>query len=227
MGSKINIAIDGHSGTGKSSTAKAVASKLGYTYIDSGAMYRAVTLHFLNTGVDLRNIEMVERSLSELTIDFRFNKKSKRFETYLNNKNVEDDIRSMLVSEHVSQVSTIRLVRQQLVQLQRKLGSKKGVVMDGRDIGTVVFPDAELKVFMTADISTRAHRRLSELQRDGVNVTLKEIEENILHRDKIDTTREISPLKKAEDAVEIDTSDITFDQQVQMIHDLAIKTTDR
>lgn len=217
----IVIAIDGYSGCGKSSTAKAVARKLGYTYIDSGAMYRAATLHFLNEKVDLNNAEEVAKQLKKIHISFKKNAQTGKQETYLNGENVEEAIRSMEVSNFVSEVSKIKAVREDLVSHQQQLGKAKGVVMDGRDIGTVVFPEAELKVFMTADLDIRAKRRQKELQDNGKEVTLEEIIRNLSDRDKIDSTRAESPLVRASDAVEVDTSFLSFEDQVDQIVDLA------
>lgn len=221
---KIVIAIDGYSGCGKSSTAKAVAKKLGYTYIDSGAMYRSATLHFLNHSVDIYNEQQVIDSLKQLTISFQVNPGSGLQETYLNGQNVESDIRNMRVSNYVSEVSTIKAVREALVAQQQVLGQKKGVVMDGRDIGTVVFPHAELKVFMTANLEVRAQRRQQELAEKGQELPLQDIINNLADRDKTDSTRKESPLMKAEDAVEIDTSHLRFEEQVDKIVQLAHET---
>lgn len=214
---KIIIAIDGNSGCGKSSTAKAIARELQYIYIDTGAMYRAVTLFFIQHDVDLQNDRDVSEALKEIDISFEYNMASGKNETYLNGKNVEYDIRQMDVSNLVSPVSEISAVRRKLVEQQRRMGKTRGVVMDGRDIGTVVFPDAELKIFMTASLEVRAERRRLELQEKGVEVDLKEVIENLHNRDRIDSSRNDSPLKKADDAIEIDTSNLTFDEQVQKI----------
>lgn len=218
---KIVIAIDGYSGCGKSSTAKAVAKALGFTYIDSGAMYRAVTLHFLNHYLTPSNPQDVAKGLKTLEISFHPNPDTQKQETYLNGINVEDDIRTMRVSERVSEVATLKSVRQELVAQQQRLGKKKGVVMDGRDIGSVVFPDAELKIFMTADLETRAARRQQELLEKGDLVDLEEIKSNLAERDRIDSSRAESPLIKVSDAVEIDTTHLTFDEQVAQIVQLA------
>lgn len=214
---KIVIAIDGYSGCGKSSTAKAVAQILGYTYIDSGAMYRAATLHFLNNHVVLSNPKELNKFLESLEISFHLNPDNGKQETYLNGLNVEDEIRSMRVSDYVSEVSKIKEVRTELVTQQQKMGKKKGVVMDGRDIGTVVFPSAELKVFMSADLNIRAERRQKELLERGELVALEKIVQNLAERDQVDTTRKESPLRKAEDAVELDTSLLEFEDQVNQI----------
>ena len=218
---KIVIAIDGHSGCGKSSTAKSVAKALGYTYIDSGAMYRAATLHFLNNHTVLTNPKDVKKGLDTLDISFQVNPNNQKQETYLNGLNVEKEIRTMRVSDYVSEVSKIKEVRQELVAQQQKLGSKKGVVMDGRDIGTVVFPDAELKIFMTAAIQIRAERRQKEILEKGELIELDKIINNLQERDRIDSSRAESPLIKAEDAIEIDTSYLDFENQVEQIVSLA------
>lgn len=218
---KIVIAIDGYSGCGKSSTAKAVAKALGFTYIDSGAMYRAATLHFLNHYLSPSVPHDVEKGLKTLEISFQINPDTQKQETYLNGLNVEDEIRTMRVSEKVSEVATVKEIRKELVSQQQRLGKKKGVVMDGRDIGSVVFPGAELKVFMTADLETRAARRQQELLEKGDMIDLEEIKTNLSERDRIDSSRAESPLTKMPDAVEIDTSNLTFEEQVQQIVNLA------
>jgi cytidylate kinase len=218
---KIVIAIDGYSGCGKSSTAKAVAKDLGFTYIDSGAMYRAVTLHFLNQYLSPSNPQDVKKGLESLEISFQINPESQKQETYLNGLNVEDEIRTMRVSERVSEVATIKKIRQEMVAQQQRLGRKKGVVMDGRDIGSVVFPDAELKIFMTADLETRAVRRQHELLEKGELVELDKIKRNLADRDLVDSSRVESPLIKMADAIEIDTSTLTFTEQVAQIVELA------
>lgn len=219
--SKINIAIDGLSGCGKSSTAKAVANALGYTFIDSGAMYRAVTLYLINEAVDLKDMKAVEAALEEIKIEFRFNKELGKSETFLNQQNVEEEIRKLYVAEKVSQVAAIRSVRVAMVRLQQAMGKHKGVVMDGRDIGSVVFPDAELKVFMTASTEVRARRRRAELEAKGEEVSLEEIIHNLEERDRIDSSRAESPLTKVAEAIEIDTSDIAFETQVAKVLNLA------
>lgn len=222
---KIVIAIDGYSGCGKSSTAKEVAKKLGFTYIDSGAMYRATALHFLNEKLSPLRSEDVEKGLKSLQISFQHNPTTFQQETYLNGVNVEDEIRTMRISERVSEVATVKEIRAALVAQQQKLGQKKGVVMDGRDIGSVVFPEAELKLFMTADVETRAQRRQLELLAKGEKVPLEEIKLNLESRDQIDSSRSESPLLKVSDAVEIDTSSLTFSEQVEQIIDLVKKVT--
>ncbi len=218
---RIVIAIDGYSACGKSSTAKRVAAKLNYAYIDTGAMYRAVTYYFLEHYVNLTNPKAVEDALKQILIEFHHNGKTEENETYLNGLNVERKIRTMSVSDKVSEVSALASVRNCMTELQRKMGKKKGVVMDGRDIGTAVFPDAELKIFMTADFDARAARRQKELLEKDQLVDLGRVKENLEKRDHIDTTRKENPLRKAADAFEIDTTHITLDEQVDMILNLA------
>jgi cytidylate kinase len=219
--STLIIAIDGHSGCGKSSTAKKVAAILGYTYLDSGAMYRAVTLYFLKHRISLDRRDEIAHALSQIEIQFRSNESSGVQETYLNGENVEQAIRDMEVSDHVSAVSAIPLVRDAMVARQRQLAQGQGVVMDGRDIGTVVFPNADLKVFMTARSEVRAARRQKDMSEKGVELPLEEIERNLIERDEKDSSRAMSPLRRASDAIVIDTSDLKFDQQVNQVVDLA------
>lgn len=213
---KIVIAIDGYSACGKSTTAKEVARILGYRYIDSGAMYRAVTLYFLDNHISLSNPKEIVRALSQIHISFKVNSKGSS-ETYLNNLNVEKEIRKMRISENVSPVSALKDVRVAMVDQQRRMGKEKAIVMDGRDIGTVVFPNAELKFFMTADMIVRAIRRQKELLESDKLVDLDDVIENITQRDKIDTTRKESPLRQASDAITIDTTHITIDEQVDEV----------
>jgi CMP/dCMP kinase len=213
---KIVIAIDGYSACGKSTTAKEVARELNYRYIDSGAMYRAVTLYFLDHLVAITNPKEVDKALQAIQLSFRVNSKGES-EIFLNGINVEKGIRKMRVSENVSQVSVVKEVRDAMVALQRKLGKEKGIVMDGRDIGTVVFPEAELKLFLTADILVRAFRRQKELLERDDMVDIDSIIENLEKRDAIDSTRKESPLRKAEDAMSIDTTHITIDEQVDEV----------
>lgn len=219
----IVIAIDGNSGCGKSSTAKVLAQKLQYIYIDTGAMYRAVTLFFIKHNINLKNDLDVEQALKQIDISFEYNVKTGKNETFLNGKNVEHEIRQMEVSNLVSPVSEISKVRRKLVEQQRRLGEGSGVVMDGRDIGTVVFPNAELKIFMTADLQIRAERRKLELAQKGTSVDLEDVIANLKDRDIIDSSRADSPLKKADDAHVVDTSNITFDEQVNQILELINK----
>lgn len=218
---RINIAIDGLSGCGKSSTAKSVANALGYTFIDTGAMYRSVTLYFLQQEVNLQDASAVSHALENIKIEFRFNEELKKSETFLNQQNVEEEIRKLYVAEHVSQVAAIKAVRVAMVRQQQEMGRNKGVVMDGRDIGSVVFPDAELKVFMTASTEVRAERRKAELKAKGEEVSMEDIIRNLQERDRIDSTRKESPLIKVADAIEIDTSHLQFDEQVEKVLNLA------
>lgn len=221
---KIVIAIDGYSACGKSTTAKLVANILGYRYIDTGAMYRAVTLFFLDHHVALTNPKEISKALQQINISFKVNSKNIS-ETYLNGLNVENEIRKMRISECVSNVSAIKEVRIAMVDQQRRMGKEKGVVMDGRDIGTVVFPQAELKLFMTADVLVRAFRRQKELLVRKQLVDLDEVIDNIIQRDKIDTTRAESPLRQAEDAIVMDTTFITIDEQVDEVIRLALASS--
>lgn len=214
---KIIIAIDGFSSCGKSTFAKAIAARLGYIFIDTGAMYRAVTLYALEHGaiVDGKVAEdRVVALLPDVNISFRFNAERGASDAYVNGERVEDKIRSIEVSNMVSHVSSIAQVREKLVAMQQQMGRARGVVMDGRDIGTVVFPDAELKIFMTADAQVRAERRYAELTAKGDDVTMEEILENVISRDKADMTREISPLRQAEDAVVLDNSHMSVEEQM-------------
>ncbi len=217
----IVIAIDGYSGTGKSSTAKAVARRLHYIYVDSGAMYRTVTLHFLKNKVNLDDNLSVISHLSELELEYRFDNSKNDFELFLNDLHVGDQIRTPDVNSKVSAVAAIKEVRRALVKKQQALGEQKRIVMDGRDIGTIVFPQAELKIFMTAGIEVRAARRYRELLEKGINSDPDEISRNLRERDHFDSTRSDSPLVKAKDAIEIDTTHLTFDQQVNKIVKLA------
>lgn len=212
------IALDGHSSCGKSSFAKTIAKELNYIYIDSGAMYRAVTLFAMQQGLVQNKIvdqAALEKSLPDIEIDFRYNPQTALYETYLNGENVEARIRAMDVSDNVSEVSKIKAVRQRLVALQQKMGERKGIVMDGRDIGTVVFPKADIKIFMTASLEVRAQRRFKELQEKGLNVSLQEVSENLSQRDYLDQNRAESPLKKADDAIILDNSNMTPAQQLE------------
>jgi len=224
---KITIAIDGFSSTGKSTVAKQLAKALGYVYVDSGAMYRAVTLFAMqNDFINEKHFDSDKliANLNTVEISFKFNNKLGFAEVFLNDKNVESEIRTLEVSQFVSQVSEISEVRRMLVKQQQQMGKNKGVVMDGRDIGTVVFPEAELKIFMTASAETRAKRRFQELLEKGANVGYDEVLENVTSRDKIDTTREDSPLTKANDAIEIDNSYLSIEEQYKMLLELAEET---
>ncbi len=213
---KIIITIDGWSSCGKSTLAKQLAKKLGYVYIDSGAMYRVITLYFLRNHVDWTVQKDVMDALSNISIDFRFNESSQQSEVYLNGENVEYLIRDLVVAEKVSDVATIKEVRDFAVAQQKQMGKKKGIVMDGRDIGTVVFPNAELKIFMTADIAVRVERRFKEMYQKNPNTTIEEVKNNLEMRDYIDSHREISPLRKADDATELDNTALTMDEQFKI-----------
>jgi CMP/dCMP kinase len=211
---KIIIAIDGWSSCGKSTLAKQLAKELGYIYIDSGAMYRAITLYFLRNHVDWTNEEEVTGALQNIELSFQTNQQSGDSEMYLNGENVEYVIRDIVVAEKVSEVATIKKVREFAVAAQKKMGAKKGIVMDGRDIGTTVFPKAELKIFMTADIAIRVERRFKEMFAKNPNTTMEDVQSNLEMRDYIDSHREISPLQKAADAIEIDNTNLSEDQQL-------------
>ena len=214
---KIVIAIDGFSSCGKSTFAKAIAAKLGYIFIDTGAMYRAVTLYALEQGAIVEGVvdeERVVQLLGDVEISFRFNAERGASDIYVNGVYAEDRIRGIEVSNCVSKVSSIGAVREKLVAMQQQMGSERGVVMDGRDIGTVVFPDAELKIFMTADPKVRAERRYKELTAKGDEVTMEESLENVISRDQADMTRAISPLRRAEDALELDNSYMSVEEQM-------------
>ena len=214
---KIIIAIDGFSSCGKSTFAKAIAARLGYIFIDTGAMYRAVTLYALEQGAILDgNVDeaAVVALLPEVNISFRFNAERGASDVYVNGELAEGKIRSIEVSNCVSSVSSIREVREKLVAMQQQMGRERGVVMDGRDIGTVVFPDAELKIYMTADARVRAERRYAELKAKGDDVTMEEILENVISRDNADMTRAISPLRRADDAIELDNSYMSVEEQM-------------
>ena len=214
---RIIIAIDGHSSCGKSTFAKAIAARLGYIFIDTGAMYRAVTLYALENGAIegcIANEQLIESMLGDINIDFRFNPERGASDIYVNGDMVEGKIRTIEVSNCVSAVSSIGAVRSKLVAMQQEMGRKGGVVMDGRDIGTVVFPEAELKIYMTADAMVRAERRYKELTAKGDNVSLEEIYENVVSRDKADMTRAISPLRKADDAIVLDNSHMSVEEQM-------------
>lgn len=218
--SKITIAIDGFSSCGKSTMAKDLARRIGYIYIDSGAMYRAVTLYCMEHNLisgDNVNTKALLPLMDDIHISFRLNPQTGKADTYLNGKNVEEEIRSMKVSSKVSPVSAIPFVRAAMVKQQQEMGKSKGIVMDGRDIGTTVFPDAELKIFVTASPETRAQRRVDELKAKGIPVSYDEVLDNIKSRDHIDQTRAESPLRKADDALLLDNSNITIEQQNQWL----------
>jgi cytidylate kinase len=230
--SKITIAIDGYSSCGKSTLAKALASKLGYAYVDSGAMYRCVTLYALRKGVikdhSFQEIEIL-KLLDEVNLSFKFNPDTKSSETFLNGENVEKEIRQMVVSENVSKVSAIHDVRVKMIAIQRDLGKNKGIVMDGRDIGTNVFPDAELKLFMTADTDIRTQRRFDEFSSKGQHISFSDVKQNLIHRDHEDTHRKENPLTQAHDAIVLDNTDLSREQQleyvVKLITDLTLSVS--
>lgn len=226
---KITIAIDGHSSCGKSTMAKDLAREVGYVYVDTGAMYRSVTLYALRNGIfkevrdegqevrDVIDEEALRRQMPNIKISFKFNAETGRPDTYLNGELVEQDIRTMEVSSHVSPIATLAFVREAMVAQQQQMGKDKGVVMDGRDIGTVVFPDAELKIFVTASAEVRAQRRYDELKGKGMEADFDEILKNVQERDYIDSHREVSPLKKAADAILLDNSQMTIAEQKEWL----------
>lgn len=213
MSKKIIITIDGWSSCGKSTLAKQIAKKLGYVYVDSGAMYRAITLYFLRNHIDWTDKKEVQAALKEVHLDFRHNEQTGTSEIFLNDENVEYVIRDLVIAEKVSDIAAIKEVRAFAVAQQQKMGAKKGIVMDGRDIGTVVFPKAELKIFMTADNAIRVERRFKEFYEKNPNISIEEVKSNLEMRDYIDSHREVSPLRKAKDAIELDNSDLTPEQQ--------------
>lgn len=220
---KITIAIDGFSSCGKSTMAKDLAKKLGYVYVDTGAMYRAVTLYAMRNGLfnadgSIKTADL-ERQMNKINITFKLNKRAERPDTYLNNELVENDIRTLEVSNHVSQIAAVPFVREAMVTQQQRMGKDKGVVMDGRDIGTTVFPEAELKVFVTASAEVRAQRRYDELKEKGMPADFNDILKNVQERDYIDSHREISPLRKAPDAIELDNSHMTIAEQSAWLMD--------
>ncbi len=213
MAKKIIITIDGWSSCGKSTLARQLAQKLGYVYVDSGAMYRAITLYFLRNNIDFAEKKEIKEALKSITIEFIHNPGSNKSEIYLNGENVEYLIRDLIIAEKVSDVAAIKEVREFAVAQQQKMGEKKGIVMDGRDIGTVVFPKAELKIFMTADNAVRVQRRFKELYEKNPNVTIEEVKNNLEMRDYIDSHREVSPLRQADDAIVLDNTNITEEEQ--------------
>jgi cytidylate kinase len=224
MNNKITIAIDGFSSTGKSTVAKQLAKELGYVYVDTGAMYRAVGLYAMRSSLitdSSFNKEGLIAQLPKINLKFVFDEKLGYAAIYLNGENVEEEIRTMEVSQYVSKVAAVSEIREKLVSLQKSMGCEKGVVMDGRDIGTVVFPNAELKIFMTASAGKRANRRFLELQGNNQKVSYEEVLKNVEERDHMDTTRKDSPLVKAEDAVEVDNSEMGIDEQFEKILKLA------
>jgi CMP/dCMP kinase len=227
MNNKIIITIDGWSSCGKSTLAKQLAKKLGYAYIDSGAMYRAITLYFLRNNIDWRVDKEVTAALKDIHLHFEVNELSQQSEIYLNDENVEYLIRDLIIADKVSDVAAIEKVRKAAVALQQKMGEKSGIVMDGRDIGTTVFPNAALKIFMTADIAVRVERRYKEMFEKNPNITLEEVMTNLEMRDYIDSNREVSPLRKAEDAIVLDNTNIDMKEQLkialQFVKDLKLK----
>lgn len=223
MAKKIIIAIDGWSSCGKSTLAKALAKELGYLYVDSGAMYRAITLYFLRNHIDWTDKVEVKKALKEISLEFVFNDKSQQSEMFLNDENVEYVIRDLVVAEKVSDVAAIKEVRKFAVEQQQEMGKKKGIVMDGRDIGTVVFPLAELKIFLTADNAVRVERRFKELYEKNPNITIEEVKANLEMRDYIDSNREESPLRQAENAVLIDNTNLSARETLQKVLQLARK----
>jgi CMP/dCMP kinase len=216
MSHKIIITIDGWSSCGKSTLAKQLAKKLGYTYIDSGAMYRAITLYFLRNHIDWTDDMEVKNALNEIHLHFEKNEKSGDSEIFLNDENVEYLIRDLIIADKVSDIAAIAAVRTYAVAQQQLMGTKKAIVMDGRDIGTTVFPDAALKIFMTADIATRVERRFKEMFEKNPNVVLEDVKHNLEMRDYIDSHREVSPLKKAEDAVVLDNTNLDMEEQLKI-----------
>ena len=223
MSKKIIIAIDGWSSCGKSTLAKELAKDLGYLYVDSGAMYRAITLYFLRNHVDWTDRSEVKKALNEISLEFVYNEKSQQSEMHLNEENVEYVIRDLVVAEKVSDVAAIKEVRKFAVEQQQVMGKKKGIIMDGRDIGTVVFPKAELKIFLTADNAVRVERRFKELFEKNPNITIEEIKANLEMRDYIDSNREESPLRKADDAILVDNTNLTAKETIQKVEKLARK----
>ena len=217
------IAIDGWSSCGKSTLARQLAKSLGYTYIDSGAMYRAITLYFLRNHINWKDEEQVKTALQDITIDFRINNISGECEIYLNEENVEYVIRDLVIAEKVSEIAAIKEVRTFAVAQQQKMGVQKAIVMDGRDIGTTVFPDAELKFFMTADIAVRVERRYMEMFEKNPNILFDEVKANLEMRDFIDSNREISPLRKATDAIELDNTSLSIEDQLEIALKIAKK----
>jgi CMP/dCMP kinase len=220
MSKKLIIAIDGYSSCGKSTFARLIAKELNYIFIDSGAMYRAVTLFCMRNNYinhTSLNKAAILSEINNIHIDFVYNPDLNEYETFLNSENVEKEIRSMEVTAHVSAISQIHEVRERMVELQRQIGIAKGIVMDGRDIGTVVFPDADIKIFMTASVDIRAKRRFAELKNKGINIEFEEIKRSIIARDIADENRDISPLKRADDAIILDNSRMTVDDQMSWI----------
>ncbi len=223
MAERIIITIDGGSSCGKSTLARQLAAKLGYRYIDSGAMYRAITLYFLRNNVDMGNTVQVRSALKDINLEFIINPLTQQSEIYLNGEDVEFIIRDLIIAEKVSEVAAIKEVREFAVAAQQKMGSQKGIVMDGRDIGTTVFPNAELKIYMVADEAVRVGRRFKEMYDKNPNISIDEVKANIEMRDYIDTNREVSPLRKAADAVVLDNTDLNQEEQLEYALKLAKK----
>jgi cytidylate kinase len=226
MGKRLIIAIDGYSSCGKSTFARLIAKELNYIYIDSGAMYRAVTLFCMRRNyitLTVLNKTGIIDELKDIHIDFVFNPDINEYETFLNSENIENEIRNMAVTSLVSKISQIPEVRERMVELQRQIGVSKGIVMDGRDIGTVVFPDADIKIFMTASVDIRAKRRHNELKNKGVNIEFEEIKRTIIARDIADENRDISPLRRANDALILDNSRMTVEEQMLWINEIIEK----
>ncbi len=219
MAEKIIITIDGWSSCGKSTLAKQLAKKLGYLYIDSGAMYRAITLYFLRNNINRASDKAIKDALKNINLEFIYNRQSGQSEIYLNGENVEYIIRDLVIAEKVSEIAALKEVRKFAVAVQQKSGNEKGIVMDGRDIGTTVFPDAEIKIFMVADEAVRVERRFTEMFEKNPNISLEEVKNNIAMRDYIDSHREVSPLRKAPDAIELDNTNLTEKEQL----DFALK----
>lgn len=230
MKEKIIITIDGWSSCGKSTLAKQLAKKLGYLYIDSGAMYRAITLYFLRDNINRSDEKEIKNALKNIKLEFIYNKQAERSEIYLNDENVEYIIRDLVIAEKVSDVAAIKEVRKFAVAVQQKIGRGKGIVMDGRDIGTTVFPDAAIKIFMTADEAVRVERRFTEMFEKNPNISLMEIKANIEMRDYIDSHREVSPLRKAEDAIILDNTNLSekaqLDFALELVKDYVKQTAD-
>ncbi len=221
MTKKIIIAIDGWSSCGKSTLAKQLAKELGYLYVDSGAMYRAITLYFLRNHIDWTDTKEVKKALDQISLEFIFNENTQQNEMHLNGENVEYVIRDLVVAEKVSDVAAIKEVRKFAVEQQQMMGKKKGVIMDGRDIGTVVFPKAELKIFLTADNAVRVERRFKELIAKNPNVTIEEVKANLEMRDYIDSNRKESPLRQADDAILVDNTDLSIDETIHKVLTMA------
>jgi cytidylate kinase len=220
---KIIVTIDGWSSCGKSTLARQLAKSLGYVYIDSGAMYRAITLYFLRNDIDWRNTEETNQALQQITLQFQYSERSAQSEMILNDENVEYLIRDLVVAEKVSEVAMVAAVRSFAVAQQQLMGKEKGIVMDGRDIGTTVFPDAELKIFMTADIRTRVERRYKEMLIKNPNLSIEEVKHNLEMRDYIDSNREVSPLRMAEDAILLDNTNLSMEEQLDFALKLVAK----